>query len=135
MRKLLLLVGVVSLALGAVACGNNEPAEITPRATAGDPAATGGQGQAGPATPGQRRCEQLAGENNVYQVGEAGQVELRHEGDTLDLVEVRPAEGWSHSVDDRDDRDEVEVTFSREGREIEFEAEIDDGRLDVEICD
>lgn len=50
----------------------------------------------------------------------------------LSVSRVRPNEGWRASVD-RDD-DEIEADFRRGGREVELEAEIDDGRLEVEVC-
>lgn len=37
-------------------------------------------------------------------------------------------------MDRDDDGDEVEVSFVRDEREVELEAEIDDGRLEVEVC-
>jgi len=139
MRKVLLVVMVVTLVFTAGGCGGDvaQPElESPPDAPLED--AGGGpddDGQVTPSATGPRRCGQVAGEGDVYRVGEAGQVELRHEGDTLELVEVRPADGWDYRVDDRDDDDEVEVTFRGNGREVEFEAEVDDGRLEVEICD
>lgn len=68
-------------------------------------------------------------------MADAGEVEIRHEGDTVELVDVRPGDGWSATGDTEDDHDEVEVTFSSEGREIDFEAEVDDGRLEIGDCD
>ncbi|WP_165403810.1 hypothetical protein [Egicoccus halophilus] len=44
------------------------------------------------------------------------------------------ADGWRAYVDvDVDDRDEVEVDFARDGERWDFEVEIDDGRLELEI--
>lgn len=78
-------------------------------------------------------CERLQeAPDGVYRF-EAGEVDMSREGDRLVLGDVRPAEGWTHSVDEQGD-DEIEIDFRRDGREIDFEAEIDDGRLDIEIC-
>ncbi|TKJ20923.1 hypothetical protein [Blastococcus sp. CCUG 61487] len=58
---------------------------------------------------------------------------VTREGERLVLGEVVPAEGWTAVEIDRDD-DEVEVEFRGDGIELDFEAEIDDGRLEVEVC-
>gem|GEM_PF-3032160 len=72
------------------------------------------------------------GGNEVYQVGDAGEVELRIEDGGLVLVEVRPNDGWNFEIDD-EDRDEIDIDFRRGDEEWEFEAELDDGALDIEI--
>jgi hypothetical protein len=72
--------------------------------------------------------------DNVFQAGDAGEVELAIDGDRLVLVDVRPNDGWSHRIDDDDD-DEIEIDFRDNGREIDFEAELDDGRLEIDVCD
>lgn len=69
-----------------------------------------------------------------YTVADAGTAVVTREGDRLVLGEVTPAEGWTHSVDDRDDDDEVEVEFRRGADELDLEVEIDDGRVEAEIC-
>lgn len=69
-----------------------------------------------------------------YAVADSGTVVLTREGDRLVLGEVSPAEGWETESVEEEDR-EVEVEFRRDGVEIDFEAEIEDGgRLDIEIC-
>lgn len=78
--------------------------------------------------------QDASGATNVFPAGEAGEVELALDGDRLVLVEVRPSAGWSHRVDEDDD-DEIEIDFHDNGREIDFEAELDDGRLKVDVCD
>jgi hypothetical protein len=72
-------------------------------------------------------------EDGVYEVGEAGEVEFEHNGDQLVLIEVRPGDGWEHTVDESRHDNEIEVDLRRDGDEAEFEAEIDDGRLEVDI--
>lgn len=75
-------------------------------------------------------------DDGIYAVGEAGELTMTRTDTELTVDEVRPADGWSHTEDEHDDPDEVEVTFtSGEGREIEFEAEIDDGQLEIDVCD
>lgn len=76
-----------------------------------------------------------AADDGVYRVGQSGELTMHRDGEQLVLEGVRPADGWDHRVDDNDDDDEVEVTFSGDGREIEFEAEIDDGALEIEVCE
>jgi hypothetical protein len=73
--------------------------------------------------------------DGIYPVSDAGEVELAVDGDTLSLVEARPADGWTATGDAEDDSSEVEVTFRAGDREVELEAELDDGVLEVEVCD
>ncbi len=86
-----------------------------------------------------------------FTVRDAGEVEIRREGDQLILVEAQPNAGWNLEEDDaneeeaelddepeaksenEDDGGELVVTFVREDQEVEFEAEIVDGRLLIEI--
>jgi hypothetical protein len=95
--------------------------------------------------PEEERDEQITGcqtldeaIDGIYVVGEAGEVgevEIAREDDTIRVVDVRPAPGWTTAGDTADDDDEVTITFSSERGEVDFEAEIDDDRLRVEICD
>lgn len=71
---------------------------------------------------------------NVYRITGVGEVELRRSGDALELVEARPEAGWQASGDEEDDPDEVEVDFRNNGDEFSFEAEIEDGRIEIELC-
>lgn len=64
----------------------------------------------------------------------AGSVRLSRSGDRLSVSRVRPDDGWRAQVDRDDDRDEVDVEFRRGDREVELAAEIDDGRLSVDVC-
>lgn len=70
--------------------------------------------------------------DGTWPVGDAGEVEFEADGDTVRLIDTRPAEGWEVSVDERGD-DELEVDFVRDNARWEFEAEIDDGDLEIEI--
>jgi hypothetical protein len=138
-------ISVVAL-LGLAACGDGgdnqskAPAETTTtsappktRTTSAPPkTTTTGGGATGPA-PG--KCLNLnEAASGVYPVGEAGEVEVRRSGGRLTLVEARPAEGWQASGDDAKEADEVEVDFRRGGSEIEFDAEIHVGRMEIEVC-
>lgn len=67
----------------------------------------------------------------TYRLGDAGAVEIRHEGESITLIQTRTTGGWSEQVQ-RDD-DEVEVRFDRQDERWEFEAQVDDGRLEVHI--
>jgi hypothetical protein len=71
--------------------------------------------------------------DGVYRAGEAGTATAVREGNRLVLVEHRAADGWVSRVDDVE-RDEVEIDFRRGGEAIDLEVELDDGRIDVEIC-
>jgi virulence-associated protein VagC len=89
-----------------------------------------------------------------FTLRDAGEVEIRREGDQLVLIEARPNDGWvvdsddpaEDEIEDEDDDAEVEdedegdqdgqtleVTFVQGDHEVEFEAEIVDGRLLIEI--
>lgn len=70
--------------------------------------------------------------DGVYEVGNAGEVEFTNEGGRLTLVDARANEGWNVVIDE-EDADEIEVDFTRENVRWDFDAEIDDGRLDVDI--
>ena len=76
----------------------------------------------------------VAAADNVFRVSDAGEVELAVDGNRLVLVDVRPNDGWSHRIDENDD-DEIEIDFRDNGREIDFEAELDDGWLKIDVCD
>jgi hypothetical protein len=148
--------GVMAVASFVVlaACGGNDTAtedtrattstmsELTttttvPPTTAGtdddrtdDDDATAGTGAA------RGRCRTLTEvPGGVYSVDDAGEIHITSDGSTVRLVETRPAEGWTATGDTEDDDDEVEVVFRSGNREVEFEAELDDGRLEVEVCD
>ncbi|TVR70064.1 MAG: hypothetical protein EA415_13430 [Sphaerobacteraceae bacterium] len=83
-----------------------------------------------------------------FTVRDAGEVEIRREGDQLVLVDARPNAGWDLEEDDANDDEaeledgeesedadgeELEVTFVQGNHEVEFEAEIVDDRLLIEI--
>jgi hypothetical protein len=87
--------------------------------------------------------------NMKFTVKDAGEVEIERDGDRLILIDARPNEGWEVEIEDDEEEDEeeddegtdedegdgseIEVTFTQGDREVEFEAEIDDGRLAIEI--
>jgi hypothetical protein len=111
-------------------------------AQAGGDAATGGTAgtPAAPAAPTTDGGEAApasgaapAGVETV-QAGEAGEVDVRIDGRRLELVEVREASGWTHTIDDVDDN-EVDIDFRHDdGRLIELDIELeDDGRLEVDL--
>jgi hypothetical protein len=69
-----------------------------------------------------------------YTVYEAGTAVVTRDGDRLVLGEVSAAEGWTSRVDDQED-DEVEIDFrDTAGEVLDLEVEIDDGRLEIQIC-
>jgi hypothetical protein len=146
LRLLTSLVGGFALVAGLAACGDDDtesPAAVTSvDATAGDDGVQEPTDDAAvnPADPGAGQelvagCERLDERpDGVYAVGDAGEIQVESDGSTVRVLEVRPAEGWTFSEDDQDD-DEVEVTFRRDDRAIDFEAELDDGRLHIEVCE
>jgi hypothetical protein len=70
--------------------------------------------------------------NDVYTLNEAGEVEARLVGDELELVQVRPAEGWIHEVEEGDE--EIEVVFGRGDLRVTFDLEVENGSLDAMTC-
>jgi hypothetical protein len=87
-----------------------------------------------------------------FTVKDAGEVEIRRDGNQLVLIEARPSAGWEIDVEDEDEGDEdsdveaedeegddegdgsaIEVAFTQDNREVEFEAALEDGRVAVEI--
>ncbi len=72
------------------------------------------------------------GGSAAYQAGPAGSVELAATGGTLVIGSVSPAAGWTYTIETRA-ADEVKVRFTNQaGREIEFEAEAEDGGIQLE---
>lgn len=67
----------------------------------------------------------------AWKVGEGGEVEVRLEEGSLELLDARPNQGWSANVEEQS-ADGIEVEFLREDREWRFEARVDDGRLEVQ---
>lgn len=78
-------------------------------------------------------CSRLGGRVRPYDVGDAGQVTFSADGDELLLGEVTPAAGWTAEVIS-DRGEELEVEFRSDRRTMDFEAELDDGDLEVEVC-
>ena len=70
-------------------------------------------------------------EGGTYRLGDAGAVEIHQQGDGISLVQTRATGGWGADVVERDG-DEVEVRFERQDEHWKFEANLDDGRLEVE---
>lgn len=127
------------------ACGSNGDTDstATPESTAtetAEPSPTDDQSegdtQAGlPPRPAQDECVRIeVPSGGRYTVYDAGQAVVQQDGQRLVLGEVEPADGWTSSVDSRD-RDEVEIEFrSDSGEDLDLEVELDDGRLQAEIC-
>jgi hypothetical protein len=81
---------------------------------------------AGPGTGERRRSVR------TYRAGPAGRVRIGITGRRLRLVRVMPAPGWTWKVTEEED-DEIEVSFFRGAEEIEFEIEVENGRLRTEV--
>ena len=65
-------------------------------------------------------------------VGDAGSVTFSTDGGVLAFVSAEAADGWTYTIDRQDDG-HLQVTFrDANGAEAEFEAELEDGALDVE---
>ena len=68
-------------------------------------------------------------------VGDAGSVTFSTDGGVLAFVSAEAADGWTYTIDRQDDG-HLQVTFrDATGAEVEFEAEFEDGALDLEGSD
>ena len=143
MRSLMMGAILVGGAFVLSACGSDgdsEPETVTvtvPAATTAAPAEpveSPQQAAPGPARPAFDQCVAIEpAPDGRYQVFDAGSAEVTFADGRLTLVSVTPAEGWTYEVDDQEP-DEVEIEFRRGGEELDLELEIDDGRLEVDIC-
>jgi hypothetical protein len=59
-------------------------------------------------------------------------VRLRADGGRLEIVSVDPSSGWDYRITE-EKRDEVEIDFTRGNEKIEFEAELEDGRIETKV--
>lgn len=134
--RLLTPIAAAALLFGAAACGDDDDAATTDATAPTDAPAVnlGDDPETEDPVAGCERLEERP--DGVYAVGDAGEAVLEFDGSTVRLVETRPAEGWTATDDTEDDDDEVEVTFSSDDdRSIELEAEVDDGRLEIDVCE
>ncbi|WP_326546708.1 hypothetical protein QGN32_00225 [Mycolicibacterium sp. ND9-15] len=153
MTNLLTGAAIAAGALVLSACGSGDETQSTVTVT--EPAATtaslapatpppAGQtaptvtapqtGTAVPARPERHQCVRLEPvPDGRYQVFDAGSAVVTFADGRLTLESVTPAEGWTHQVDD-EEADEVEIEFRRGADELDLELEIDNGRLEVKIC-
>jgi hypothetical protein len=123
-------------ALALSGCGGDEPAATAPQQ---QPAAPPPAPQAPTGRPAPGTCVLVqAGAGDQYTVADAGTAVAGREGDRLVLGQVSPAPGWTHEVTDQEvtdqEDDEVEIEFRRGGEEVDLEVEIDDGRVEAEVC-
>lgn len=108
--------------------GGATPAQETPREPTTPPVGGAKDGAAG-ANGGQNRDEPAY--ERDWRVGDGGAVEVRFRGGELELLGARPNDGWDVDVEEQD-ADEIEVRFARADEEWRFDAEVEDGRLEVE---
>jgi hypothetical protein len=134
--RLLTSFAAAALLVGAAACGDDDDAATTDTTPTTDAPAVnlGDDPETEQAVAGCERLDERP--DGVYVVGDAGEAVLEFDGSTVRLAETRPADGWTATEDTEDDDDEVEVTFSSdEDRAIQLEAEVDDGRLEIDVCE
>lgn len=71
--------------------------------------------------------------DGVWAIGPAGEVEFRVTGpDSLELINVQANDGWD-ITEQEVDSDSIEVDFRRGPVSFDFEVEMDDGVLEIEI--
>lgn len=107
-----------------------------PSTPSDSPGAPGSQGAVNPGKvlprPAPGTCEPVAeSADGRYVVADAGEITLRMEDGTLRL-NVSSANGWGTSV--RSENSEADVEFRRGADELDFEAELEGGRLVLRIC-
>ncbi|MGE2726915.1 hypothetical protein [Mycolicibacterium pulveris] len=91
-------------------------------------------GAAAPARPARDQCVRIEpAPDGRYQVFDAGSAVVTFADGRLTLESATPADGWTHRVDDQEP-EEVEIAFRRDAEELDLELEVDDGRLEVKIC-
>lgn len=71
-------------------------------------------------------------EAGAYEIGNAGIVEVSLGDAGLSLIEATPNEGWDYVIDE-ESSEEIEVEFTSGDVKWDFDAEYDDGVLDIEI--
>lgn len=71
-------------------------------------------------------------EPGAYEIGNAGVVEIALDAAGLSLVEAAPNDGWNFVIDE-ESSEEIEVEFTSGEVKWDFDAEFDDGVLDIEI--
>ncbi|MGY1751664.1 hypothetical protein [Blastococcus sp. SYSU D01042] len=104
--------------------------------TSPSPGATGSPGAASPGQvprPAPGTCEPVAeSADGRYVVADVGEIELRMEGGSVRL-NVSSTGGWGTRVNSDDDGAEVE--FRRGEEELDFEADLEGGRVVLQVCD
>ena len=73
-----------------------------------------------------------AGESVTSGAGRAGAVTYRADVNGLAVVAVSPARGWSYTIKATSGR-EIEVVFRKGATRVDFEAELEDGQVDVRV--
>lgn len=71
-------------------------------------------------------------EPGTFALGPAGTVEIAVDGDDVRLVDLSPADGWDVTEQDTDDG-EVDIQLRQGDVVWDFEAEVDDDRLEVHL--
>jgi len=87
--------------------------------------------------PDETTTTEAASYTKTYDVKDAGSVTIRVSGDSVTFAGAYPLEGWTFKLKDGGP-EEVEVRFERNDDEedkVSFNAQVDDGELEVEISD
>jgi hypothetical protein len=114
-----------------------QPSTPTDDDTAGGDDGTPGAAAGLPPRPGRGECVEVAvPRQGRYRVYDAGLAVVRREGDRLLVGAVRANAGWNAQVTERGGDDDVEIEFRPSGTRpvLELEVELDDGRVEPQIC-
>ncbi len=114
------------------------PSGTVPSGTAPSTSAPSGAGPmtTAPATSGPQSTAPSATPQGVafHQVADAGSVSIVESGGLVTVTGVRPAEGWSFTIQQNGTR-EAEVIFRRGSERVDFKAEFEDGAVRIRIRD
>jgi len=135
-RILHLLAATVALvlAVGGVAVAAGMARGTSPAKPAALDGATTDQTSDEDTTTQPRSTEAEQEGTKTYPVADAGTVTVTRDGTSLTVDAADAAPGWSHDIERASGR-EVEVTFRRNGRRVDFKAEIEDDHVKVRVRD
>ena len=120
-RRIGALGALAAATLLAAACSDDPPP---------DPATTAGTGSTAPQSPPAPAGDSSRARDGTWNVGDAGEVEIRLERGALGLVAARPAAGWRASAAE-EGPDAVEVGFARGEDRWTFRAAVAGGELAI----
>jgi len=128
------LLAATALLVGA--CGDEDEGATDPGSNATQETAAVGDAEPEAGDEPVAGCQQLDERPDAtYPVGDAGEIEIAAEGSGVRVASTSPAEGWTVEEERTGAGGELEVTFRQDERQIDFEAQVVDGALQIEVCE